>query len=102
MNERIISFVNQFNYYNVSRTLVSSTKYVATFNDYDTIEVSDYNDSDFFAIVKIDGDAFKPFIEVSYDGKHVSASFNAYEEVYTGSECEYITNKLYNLTKCIL
>lgn len=101
VDDVIVEFVNQFNYYNSSKMLVSSTNYVATFNESGFIEVLDYNDPDFYAFIDITYGVFQPTITVVCDGKRISSTFNAREESFIGPGCEFITLKLYNLTRAV-
>lgn len=102
VDDMIVEFVNQFNYYNSSKMQVSSTNYIATFNESGFVEVLDYNDSDFYAFVDITYGVLQPTITVVYDGERISSTFNAREESFIGPECEFITLKLNNLTKALL
>lgn len=101
MNENVVNVVNQFNYYNSSKSDVFSTKYIAVFNDLDKIEVFDYNNPLFFASVNIDNGSSRPVIEVSYGNTTISSSFDAKEDGFAIPDCVYITDKINNLLKCI-
>lgn len=95
-----IDFINEFNKYNLYRADERDTKYIAVLDDFDNIEIYDYDDSGFFSQVTIISNTV--IVNVSYCGESDDDSCSVKDDGLPSDIVCYVVGELDRLTRYLV
>ena len=96
-----IEFINEFNKYNLENENETGTKYIAVLDEFDGIEIYDYDDPDFFAQFYVVGGGLV-VVNVSYCGESDEDSCSVKDDGLPSDLVGYVVGELDRLTRYLV